>query len=111
VLPERTAYHKRRRLSGAIEAPITEFARHSPGFYDDIALVDSAPVECARSVETIRTLGLRFAGEDERSGALRASPSAGPTTRRSAADRFRGAWRGGAGLRGIAPPPSASPPP
>src|ERR1035441_774999 len=41
-LPERTAFHKRRlRLSGAIEALIREFARHSPGFYDDLLLVDS----------------------------------------------------------------------
>jgi hypothetical protein len=37
-LPERTAFHKRRlRLSGAIEALTREFARHSPGFYDDNA--------------------------------------------------------------------------
>jgi hypothetical protein len=55
VLPERTAYHKRRlRLSGAIEALIAEFARHSPGFCDDVLLVDSTPVECARSLETAR---------------------------------------------------------
>jgi len=54
-LPERTAYHKRRlRLSGEIEALIAEFARHSPGFFDDLLLVDSTPVECARSVETMR---------------------------------------------------------
>src|ERR1700680_2187757 len=49
-LPERTAFHKRRlRLSGVIEGLISEFARHSPGFYDELLLVDSTPVECARS--------------------------------------------------------------
>jgi hypothetical protein len=57
-LPERTAYHKRRlRLSGQIEALIAEFARHSPGFYDDLVLVDSTPVECARSRETVKRGG------------------------------------------------------
>jgi len=55
ALPERSAFHKRRlRLSGVIEALIAEFARNSPGFYDDVLLVDSTPVECARSLETTR---------------------------------------------------------
>ena len=46
VLPERSAFHKRRlRLSGVIEGLIAEFARHSPGFYDELVLVDSTPVE------------------------------------------------------------------
>ena len=57
-LPERTAFHKRRlRLSGAIEALIRELARHNPGFYDDLLLVDSTPVECARSRETVKRGG------------------------------------------------------
>jgi hypothetical protein len=57
-LPERTAFHKRRlRLSGVIEAMIREFARHSPGFTDDLLLVDSTPVECARSRETVKRGG------------------------------------------------------
>jgi hypothetical protein len=43
-LPERSAFHKRRlRLSAVIEGLIAEFARHSPGFYDDLVLVDSTP--------------------------------------------------------------------
>jgi hypothetical protein len=55
VPPERSAFHKRRlRLSGVIEGLIAEFARHSPGFVDDVLLVDSTPVECARSLETAR---------------------------------------------------------
>jgi hypothetical protein len=57
-LPERTAYHKRRlRLSVHIEALIAHFARQSPGFYDDLLLVDSTPVECARSRETVKRGG------------------------------------------------------
>jgi hypothetical protein len=63
-LPERSAFHKRRlRLSGSIEALIAEFARHSPGFYDDVLLVDSTPVECARSVETTRRSQLADAAD------------------------------------------------
>src|SRR5207249_11093302 len=54
----------------------------------------------------VRTFGLRFAGDDGlHGGALSASLGAGPTNRRPAANRFAAAWRGGAGLRGIAPPP------
>lgn len=57
-LPERSAFHKRRlRLSGVIEGLIAEFAKHSPGFYDDLLLVDSTPVECARSRETVKRGG------------------------------------------------------
>jgi Transposase DDE domain len=57
-LPERSAFHKRRlRLSGTIEMLIAEFARHSPGFCDDVVLVDSTPVECARSRETVKRGG------------------------------------------------------
>jgi hypothetical protein len=57
-LPERSAFHKRRlRLSGVIESLIREFARNSPGFYDDLLLVDSTPVEFARSRETVKRGG------------------------------------------------------
>jgi hypothetical protein len=63
-LPERTAYHKRRlRLSGTIEALIREFAQHCPGFYDDLLLVDSTPVECARSRETVKRGGASSLGD------------------------------------------------
>jgi Transposase DDE domain len=63
-LPERTAFHKRRlRLSGVIEALIAEFAKHSPGFYDDMLLVDSTPVECARSRETVKRGGQSSLGD------------------------------------------------
>jgi hypothetical protein len=63
-LPERSAFHKRRlRLSGPIEGLIAEFAKHSPGFFDDLLLVDSTPVECARSVETTRRSQLADAAD------------------------------------------------
>ena len=63
-LPTRDAFHKRRlRLSGQIEALIAEFARHSPGFVDELLLVDSTPVECGRSVETTRRSQLADAAD------------------------------------------------
>ncbi len=43
---------------GQIEALIAQFARHSPGFFDDLLLVDSTPVECARSRETVKRGGV-----------------------------------------------------
>ena len=53
--PKRPGYWKRRqRLADVIEAMIGEFARMSPGFDHDLLVVDSTPVECARSVETVR---------------------------------------------------------
>jgi hypothetical protein len=64
ALPTRDALHKRRlRLAGSIEALIAEFARHSPGFCDDLLLVDSTPVECARSIETTRRSQLADAAD------------------------------------------------
>src|SRR3954470_15928000 len=46
-LPQQPGYFKRRqRLSDTIEALIAEFARHSPGWDDDLLVVDSTPVEC-----------------------------------------------------------------
>ena len=52
-LPRRPGFHKRRgRLSDTIEELIGVFASDSPGFHDDLVLVDSTPVECARSIET-----------------------------------------------------------
>lgn len=57
-LPDRSAFHKRRlRLSDVMERLIAHFARDCPGFYDDMLLVDSTPVECARSRETVKRGG------------------------------------------------------
>ena len=63
-LTKRSGFHKRRdRLSDTIEALIAEFASHSPGWDDDLLLVDSTPVECARSVETTRRSALADAAD------------------------------------------------
>jgi hypothetical protein len=55
VLPSQPAYWKRRRrLAGAIEWLMGVFAEQSPGFRDDLLLVDSTPVPCAQSRETVK---------------------------------------------------------
>jgi hypothetical protein len=54
-LPAQPGYWKRRtRLADTIEWLIGVFAQQSPGYWDDIVLLDSTPVECGRSVETAR---------------------------------------------------------
>jgi transposase len=63
-LPNRPGYHKRRqRLADLIEQLIEVFASDSPGFHDDLVLVDSTPVECGRSVETTRRSQLADAAD------------------------------------------------
>ena len=55
VLPRQDALHKRRaRLAETIEWLIGVFAAQSPGAADDLLLLDSTPVECGRSLETVR---------------------------------------------------------
>lgn len=57
-LTRRSGFYKRReRLSDTIELLIDEFARMSPGYHDPVLLVDSTPVECARSRETVKRGG------------------------------------------------------
>lgn len=64
VLPKRPGFHKRRgRLADTLEAMIGQFASESPGFHDDLVLVDSTPVECARSIETTRRSQLADAAD------------------------------------------------
>jgi hypothetical protein len=64
VVPNRAGYLKRRqRLSDTIEWLMGVFASDSPGFYDDLVLVDSTPIECARSVETTRRSQLADAAD------------------------------------------------
>jgi Transposase DDE domain len=54
-LPKQPGYWKRRlRLAETIEWLCAMFAQDSPGFRDEVVLVDSTPVECGRSVETAR---------------------------------------------------------
>ena len=54
-LPKQPGYWKRRlRLAEAIEWLMAMFAQDCPGYFDNIVLLDSTPVECGRSVETAR---------------------------------------------------------
>jgi transposase len=54
-LPKQPGYFKRRRrLAETIEWIMGVFASQSPGFTDDLLLIDSTPVECARSRETVK---------------------------------------------------------
>ena len=63
-LPQRPGYWKRRqRLADVIEALVGQFARLSPGWDHDLLVVDSTPVECARSVETVRRSALADAAD------------------------------------------------
>ena len=57
-LPTQDAFHKRRaRLEASIEWLIGIFASHSPGYRDNMLLLDSTPVETARSRETVKRAG------------------------------------------------------
>jgi hypothetical protein len=47
-------FKRRRRLSDTLEWLMSVFASQSPSLYDDLLLVDSTPVECARSRETVK---------------------------------------------------------
>lgn len=63
-LPQQPGFHKRRaRLGETIEWLIGVFATQSPGYYDNLLLIDSTPVECARSVETTRRSALADAAD------------------------------------------------
>ncbi len=57
--PGQSGYHKRRRrLTETIEWLMGVFAERSPGFEDPLLLIDSTPVECARSRETVKRSAL-----------------------------------------------------
>jgi len=54
-LPERPGYNKRLRHATELMRHVTaHLARSCPSFTDDIWLVDSTPVECGRSRETVK---------------------------------------------------------
>ncbi len=54
-LPKQPGYWKRRqRLADTIEWLTGIFASDSPGYQDQVVLLDSTPVECGRSLETAR---------------------------------------------------------
>ena len=57
-LPQQSGYFKRRRrLAESLEWLMGIFASQSPGYADDLLWIDSPPVECARSRETIKRAG------------------------------------------------------
>jgi hypothetical protein len=63
-LPAQPGYFKRRRrLAETLEWLMGVFASQSPGFHDDLLLVDSTPVECARSRETVKRSALADAAD------------------------------------------------
>ena len=63
ALTSRSGFHKRRdRLADTIEALMATFASQSPGWHDDVLLIDSTPVECARSRETVKRAGASSLG-------------------------------------------------
>jgi Transposase DDE domain len=63
-LPQQPGFHKRRaRLAESIEWLIGVFAAQSPGYRDDLLLIDSTPIECARSLETTRRSALGDAAD------------------------------------------------
>jgi hypothetical protein len=63
-LPHQAGYHKRRRrLAEAIEWLLGIFAGDCPGARDELLLIDSTPVECARSRETVKRSALAEAAE------------------------------------------------
>jgi hypothetical protein len=54
-LPQRPAYNKRLRNAAAtMQHVIAALARNCPSWHDDLWLVDSTPVECGRSRETVK---------------------------------------------------------
>ena len=54
-LPERPGYNKRLRHAGELfQHVIAHLARACPSWTDDVLLVDSTPVECGRSRETVK---------------------------------------------------------
>jgi hypothetical protein len=64
VIPSQSAYFKRRRaLSETLEWLMNVFASRSPGYHDNLLLIDSTPVECARSRETVRRSQLADAAD------------------------------------------------
>jgi hypothetical protein len=64
ALPKQPGYFKRRRrLAETLEWLMGIFASQSPGFADDLLLIDSTPVECARSRETAKRSALGDAAD------------------------------------------------
>jgi hypothetical protein len=64
ALPQQPGYFKRRRrLADTLEWLLEMFASQSPGFYDDLLLIDSTPLGCAQSRETVKRSALGDAAD------------------------------------------------
>jgi Transposase DDE domain len=58
-LPTASAYNRRlRRAAGLLALAIQDLAAHTPTFHDQLRLVDSTPVPCAASRETVKRSAL-----------------------------------------------------
>ena len=58
-LPTPSAYNRRlRRAAGVVTLALDELARRSPTWWDDLRLVDSTPVPCAASRQTVKRSAL-----------------------------------------------------
>ncbi|HYM45626.1 MAG TPA: IS982 family transposase [Solirubrobacteraceae bacterium] len=63
-IPAQPGYFKRRRrLAETLEWLLGVFAQQSPGSHSQLLLVDSTPVECARSRETVKRSALGDAAD------------------------------------------------
>jgi hypothetical protein len=63
-IPGQAGYYKRRRrLADTLEWLMGVFASQSPGIEDELLLIDSTPVECARSRETVKRSQLADAAD------------------------------------------------
>ena len=59
ALPGQSGYHKRRRrLRESFDWLCAVFAEQCPGYHDNLLLLDSTPVECGRSRETVKRSAL-----------------------------------------------------
>jgi len=85
-IPTQDAFHKRRaRLEVSIEWLIGVFAAQSPGYHDTMLVLDSTPVETARSRETVTRAGdSTLAGAIGDAAGSRLQPRAFPVLLRDA---------------------------
>ena len=107
-IPTQDAFHKRRaRLEASIEWLIGVFAAQSPGYHDDMLVLDSTPVASAPLARNGQTRGRqRTGGRDRRRRRLRLQPRAFAVLLRNAPASARLAGRHPA--RGDAVVPSAA---
>ena len=93
VLPKQSGYFKRRaRLTESLEWLMGMFASQSPGFQDDLVLVDSTPVECARSRETVKRSALGDAADYGYCAAIPGTSGGSGCTRSSARTAHPARW-------------------